>query len=178
MVYEVHEQIKNEIEEVDDCLIVTPTNPSPNQPSTTPPLLYSAQSINNQLFKRKRPNPSSNTIQNAKSTIHPQFTTKETLQTQLSSKEQPTTSATPANRSSSLQTPPHARNTAKDPQPSVSSTIETHDEPRPNSGEDDEIFARYITSELRQITDPHLKRVVKHKIQNIIFEAHCALQQK
>ncbi|XP_076824349.1 uncharacterized protein LOC143470235 [Clavelina lepadiformis] len=44
------------------------------------------------------------------------------------------------------------------------------------SEDEDEIFAKYIASELRQISDSHVKRVVKHDIQNLIFEAHCVLQ--
>ena len=40
--------------------------------------------------------------------------------------------------------------------------------------DEEEIFSRYIANELRKISDGHIKRVTKHKIENILFEAHCS----
>ena len=40
--------------------------------------------------------------------------------------------------------------------------------------DEEEIFSKYIANELRQISDGHIKRVAKHKIENILFEAHCS----
>ena len=71
----------------------------------------------------------------------------------------------------------NVQSSAKDDQSPVSSTNEASEAARPASSDDDDnIFAKYILSELRQIKDAHVKRVVKHRIQNIIFEAHCSLQ--
>nr|XP_054752257.1 uncharacterized protein LOC129257857 [Lytechinus pictus] len=46
---------------------------------------------------------------------------------------------------------------------------------RYGDGEDDDdmIFARYIATELRQLPSSDVKRLVKHQIQNLIYEAHC-----
>ena len=44
---------------------------------------------------------------------------------------------------------------------------------RSDNDDEDMIFARYIASELRQLKDANLKRLVKHKIQNLVFDAHC-----
>lgn len=66
--------------------------------------------------------------------------------------------------------------TSRDGQSPVSSSIDVAESTVASNDEDDNIFAKYILSELRQIKDAHVKRVVKHRIQNIIFEAHCSLQ--
>lgn len=66
--------------------------------------------------------------------------------------------------------PPHAHSsTATD---TVSHFHGIHES---NIDNEDAIFGKYIASELQQIENAHLKRVVKHKIQNLIFEAHCSL---
>ena len=40
--------------------------------------------------------------------------------------------------------------------------------------DEEEIISRYIANELQQISDGHIKHVAKHKIENILFEAHCS----
>jgi len=40
--------------------------------------------------------------------------------------------------------------------------------------DEEEIFSRYIANELRQISDGHIKRVARHKIENSLFEARCS----
>ncbi|XP_033124493.1 uncharacterized protein LOC117122848 [Anneissia japonica] len=42
--------------------------------------------------------------------------------------------------------------------------------------DDDEIFGKYIATELRTIPDPHVKRSVKLQIHQAIFKAHSSLQ--
>ncbi|XP_002129407.2 uncharacterized protein LOC100184106 [Ciona intestinalis] len=39
----------------------------------------------------------------------------------------------------------------------------------------DKVFGEYVTNELRQINNIHLKRVIKNKIQNLLFMAHCTV---
>ena len=168
-VYEVREQVKQEPEEADDCLIVSPTtqtNVTSSQSGIRQHNPYSTLHAKNIANKRKRSNPSIVATQS-------QLSTPFQLPNVSRDTQQPATS----NRSPVQTLQVTSYTTARESQsPPVSSTNETQDG-RSNSGEDDEIFAKYITSELRQIKDPHVKRIVKHKIQNIIFEAHCSLHK-
>ncbi|XP_071495369.1 uncharacterized protein [Diadema antillarum] len=52
-------------------------------------------------------------------------------------------------------------------------TSSWHSHSEEDAEDDDMIFARYIGRELRHLKDPNLKRLVKHQIQNLVFEAHC-----
>ncbi|KAJ8028548.1 hypothetical protein HOLleu_30817 [Holothuria leucospilota] len=42
----------------------------------------------------------------------------------------------------------------------------------------DIIFGKYVASELRDIKDVQVKRTLKNKIQNLIYEAHCQQSEK
>ena len=170
-IYEVREKVKHELKEAEDCVIVSPSvqqKPTSHQAAIRQLSPYSMLQVKSQVSnKRKRANPSSSVTQlQQSSTFHLPTTSKET--------PPPAKVRSPID---ALQITSYA--TTKEPQsPPVSSTNESHEENRQSSNEDDEIFAKYITSELRQIKDPHVKRIVKHKIQNIIFEGHCSLMQK
>ena len=158
-VYEVPEQVKHEIEEANDFVIV----PSSSQGNIRKLNSYSLlQAKNLPTSKRKRSNPSSSS---------------NTLQLPAKTKETQPSKHTPS-PTQTLKITSYATASEEPQSPPVSSTnIEIPDDNKSSSGEDDEIFAKYITSELRQIKDPHVKRIVKHKIQNIIFEAHCSLRK-
>ena len=43
------------------------------------------------------------------------------------------------------------------------------------SEDEDDIYAKYVASELRSITDPRQKRLLKNRINNLIFEAQNEL---
>jgi len=167
-VYDVPELVKHEPEDVDDCLIV----PTSTQAQTSIRHLnpYSTLQVkNHEINKRKRSNPNSNVTHTQQNTAA--FQLPFAVKDAQSSKH----SASPVQ---ALQITSYSiANEEPQSSPVSSTNIEIPNDNRASSGEDDEIFAKYITSELRQIKDPHVKRIVKHKIQNIIFEAHCSLRK-
>ena len=168
------ESIKNEPDEPEDCMIVTPATKPQNPPANEADIFSSRSLASHFQSKRKR----LSEVPTSGSRLASQYKEIQTAPNEIQINR-----VTPQNDFSTLpigrvQAQLPVVQTAKDVQATVSSTNDSHEgDLRDNRGEDDEIFARYITSELRQIKNAHLKRIVKHKIQNIIFEAHCSLQK-